>query len=147
MNLRDMLKKHEGYSSSPYKCPAGKMTIGWGHNIEANIVPRDIEIYLGTYKMITPDMAERLLDIDIKLANAACRRIFINFDTFTDARQTALLDFVFNVGEGTVRKFKKTIAAIKSGDWNKAANEMQDSAWFVQVKGRAFEICQMIKEG
>jgi lysozyme len=145
--IKELIKRHEGYSSYPYKCPAGKNTIGWGHNLDAGILPRDIEIYLGNHGLITPDMAERLLDIDIKLADAACHRLFPKFDSFSEARKAAILDFVFNVGEGTAKKFKKARTEINAGEWDKAAKEMQDSLWFVQVKGRAVTICKMIREG
>ncbi|HOE90389.1 MAG TPA: lysozyme, partial [Candidatus Cloacimonadota bacterium] len=30
-----MLKKHEGLVLKPYKCSAGKLTIGYGRNLEA----------------------------------------------------------------------------------------------------------------
>lgn len=29
----DLIKKFEGFSSTPYKCPAGQDTIGYGHTI------------------------------------------------------------------------------------------------------------------
>lgn len=31
----NLIKKFEGFSPTPYKCPAGKNTIGYGHVIEA----------------------------------------------------------------------------------------------------------------
>jgi lysozyme len=145
--IKDMIKRHEGYSSAPYKDTKEFSTIGWGHNLQANTLPRDIEIYLGTHHLITPDMAERLLEIDINLALASCKRLYPDFDNFTDARKDALLDFVYNVGEGTARQFKKARKAINAGDWETASQEMQDSAWFKQVGKRSLEVVKMIQEG
>ena len=31
----ELIKKFEGFSNTPYRCPAGKMTIGYGHVIQA----------------------------------------------------------------------------------------------------------------
>ena len=35
-NLIEHLKDCEGYRKQPYTCPAGKVTIGYGHNLEAH---------------------------------------------------------------------------------------------------------------
>jgi len=35
MNVRDLIKKHEGLRLTPYRCSAGYRTIGWGHNLDA----------------------------------------------------------------------------------------------------------------
>ena len=32
----DLVKEGEGFVATPYRCPAGKLTIGYGRNIEAN---------------------------------------------------------------------------------------------------------------
>ena len=41
------------------------------------------------------------------------------------------------MGEGTLSKFKKLQAAIRSGDWKEAQSQMKDSNWAKQTKGRA----------
>lgn len=47
-----------------------------------------------------------------------------NFDNFDKNVQAALFDMIFNLGAGQiVNKFAKFDAAIKSGDWKKAASE------------------------
>ena len=35
-------KLAEGLSLKPYRCPAGKLTIGYGHNLEANGISEEI---------------------------------------------------------------------------------------------------------
>lgn len=42
---------------------------------------------------------------------------------------------IFNAG--SLRKWPKLTAAIKSGDWNQAANEILNSKYARQVKNRA----------
>ena len=37
--LLESLKRQEGFRSSPYRCPAGRVTIGYGHNLEADPSP------------------------------------------------------------------------------------------------------------
>ncbi len=147
MNVRDLIKKHEGYSSTVYKCPAGKNTIGWGHNIDANPLPKDIEGRLFANGVILPEDAERLLDQDILTATLSCKRLYLPFDKFSENRQAALTDFLFNAGEGTAKQFKRANAAINSLAWDTAANEMTDSEWYKQTGLRGKEITSMIREG
>jgi lysozyme len=145
--LRGMIKEHEGWSNSPYKCPAGHTTIAWGWNIDVNMLPSHIAAFLQEHGYILTIHGEELLTISIERAKNACRRLYSAFDTFTKNRQAALVDFIFNVGEGTARQFKKAIAAINAGDWHEAAMQMQDSKWYYQVGNRAKTIVKMIKEG
>lgn len=142
-----MLKRHEGYRDKPYLCIAKHTTIGYGHNLDANILPLDIENYLKANGKITQDMAERLLDIDIKLADACCHRIFPKFDEFSENRRAALTDFVFNVGGKTARTFKNTVSLINKNFWEAAARHMEQSLWFKQVGDRSREVVGMVRDG
>lgn len=145
--LREMLKRHEGLSLKPYKCPAGRLTIGYGHNIDAKGLPNGIAAYYQEYGEITPRDAEILLTQDIEEALKDCRSLYPGFDGFTINRKRALIDFLFNVGLTTARKFKKANAAINGGDWQTAAAEMKDSQWYTQVRDRAHDIVTLVGGG
>ena len=145
--LEEMLKRHEGWKLSPYSCPSGHKTIGAGHNIDAKGLPDDIKAYLDKYGSITEDMAERLLEADIADARGSCRLLFPAFDSFTIARQNALIDMAFNLGGAGLQGFHKAVTAVNKGDWTEAAAQFKESSWYVQVKGRAVEDCTAIKEG
>lgn len=142
-----MLKRHEGKSLKRYRCPAGHWTIGWGWNIDSHPLPPDIASCLNVTGAITEDMAEQLLTISIASATADCRAVYPKFDDFAEARQAALIDFMFNVGSTTALKFKKMRAAIEAGNWGLAADEMAFSAWFSQVGFRGPEIVGMVRKG
>ncbi len=145
--LKEMLRRHEGLRLKPYPCSRGKKTIGYGWNMTANPLPPDIAACLNVKGSITEDMANWLLSISIDMATMQCRAIFPKFDEFSDNRQMALVDFVYNVGVGTALKFKKAHAAILAGDWNLAADELKDSGWFSQVGARAVEVTAMVRQG
>ena len=51
----------------------------------------------------------------------------------------------FNMGQPRLAKFKRMIAAIKAGDWDRAAIEALDSRWAAQVGDRATEIAAMLR--
>ena len=130
--LADELKVDEGFRDCVYKCSAGKLTIGYGHNVEDNPMPEPI--------------AEKLLCSDIALALAQCER----FDWFFDldgVRQRVIVNMVFNIGYNGVSKFKKMIAAIEGGYYLTAAVEMKDSRWYRQVGKRAERLCRLMANG
>jgi len=143
--LRAMIKRHEGWRDRPYLCSAGHRTIGYGWNLDANPLPDDIAAYLNRHGCILPEHGERLLTIAIGAATFQCHMLCPAFNTFSQERQNALVDFVFNVGLGTAKKFVKATTAINAGDWGKAAEEMKDSLWYHQVGARADDIIDMIK--
>lgn len=145
--LKQMLTRHEGRKLKPYKCTAGKWTIGVGYNFDDNPLPDDIEKYLSINECITPEMADRLLDLSIGWATADCHKLFPLFNEFSRNRQDALIDFLFNLGSVRASRFVHAIAAINTGRWDDAAAAMRDSAWFSQVGNRAKEVCAMIEAG
>jgi lysozyme len=131
--LIEQLKIHEGVKLKPYKCSAGKLTIGVGKNIEDN--------------GITLEEAEYLLQNDIAEARSQLLHAFPWMVDFNDARISAMINFTFNVGIGTVKKFENTLAYMQSGEWDKAADEMMDSRWARQVGNRAIEVTDQIRTG
>jgi lysozyme len=143
---RDLIKKHEGLRLKPYLCPAKKRTVGYGWNLDAHKPPEDIAACLRLTGAITEDMAERLLFISISAAMKDCQFLYPEFDGFTERRQAALIDFVFNVGAGTALRFKKMRKAVNGGDWNRAADEMVNSEWYRQVGRRGPEIVGMVRD-
>ena len=146
-SLRDMLVRHEGWKLKPYRCPAGKKTIGVGWNIDANTLPPDIASHLRLYGEITNEMVERLLTISLETATKQCEALYTGFNEFSERRKNALIDFVFNVGVGTAVKFRKMRAAVILNNWGRAAEEMVNSTWYTQVGNRSKEIVKMIEEG
>ena len=125
------LKHDEGFRDTVYSCTAGKLTIGYGHNIEDNPMPERI--------------ASKLLESDIVDCVARCEAWPWFFD-LSDVQQRVIVNLVFNIGFNGVSKFKKMIAAIKAKDYNLAADEMIDSQWYGQVGDRAKRLVAMMRE-
>jgi lysozyme len=147
MDLKEMIRRHEGKRLKPYLCPAGKQTVGYGYNFDDNTLPPEILSFMHLYGRITEEMAEELLDRSIESATWQCRDLYPGFDGYPEARRFALVDFVLNIGAGGARKFKKMLSAIKEGNWQKAADKMADSLWFRQVGERGSEIVGMVRVG
>lgn len=128
-----MIKKNEGYRSKPYRCTAGKLTIGYGHNLDDN--------------GISAPVAELMLTEDISKAYYDVVDIFQGFYAFSTNRQNALIDMMFNLGRTRFWKFRKMIQAIKIGEWQEAAREAINSLWYEQVGDRAKRNVKLILEG
>ncbi|OPY15239.1 MAG: Phage lysozyme [Syntrophus sp. PtaB.Bin001] len=146
-DLKKLLKLHEGIRLRPYICPAGFHTIGVGHNFDANPLPESIGLYLKSHGCITEEMADQLLELDIAVARRGCEKLFPEFPEYSQARQNALIDMMFNMGFGTMKTFKTTIALIWDKRWKDAAENLEKSKWYRQVGNRAKTICRMLWEG
>ena len=135
---RDKVGRHEAYI-----CPAGRLTIGWGHNLEASPIPNDWfsdgeKAHAGS--VITNTTAEKLLRDDVAVCARQLDSYMYTWRTMKPARQAVLLNMCFNMGWGGLKEFKKMLDAVKRRSWREAAAEMQDSRWARQVKGRAKEL-------
>jgi len=146
-SLREMVKMHEGCRLFAYRCPSGYWTIAWGWNIEAHPLPEHIAAHLAAHARITEEMAEELLTISLEAALLNAEAVFPGFQDFSDDRQDALTDFVFNVGTGTAAKFKRLRQAIAENNWPWAADELENSKWFKQVGNRGRKIVEMVRHG
>jgi hypothetical protein len=96
--LRAQLKNEEGVRQELYKCPAGKNTIGRGHNCDAIPLPDKIQSFLDERGYITDEMIVALLDLDIDRAEADAGRLFPGFDAYSANRRVALVDLFLTSG-------------------------------------------------
>ncbi|GAB6161902.1 glycoside hydrolase family protein [Desulfothermus naphthae] len=131
--IEELLILHEGKKKFVYRCPAGKLTVGVGRNLED--------------KGLSEDEIEYLLQNDIKECISDLTKIFDNFFKLDDVRQAVLIDMRFNLGPTRFRSFKRMIKAVKEQDFQRAAEEMKDSKWFKQVKQRGQRLYEMMKTG
>jgi lysozyme len=69
------------------------------------------------------------------------------WDSLNIARKCVLIDMNFNMGYGTLSKFKRFFSALAAGDYDEAALEMEDSAWFSQVGPRAEHLQAIMLSG
>ncbi len=131
INCKERIKQHEGFREKPYRCTAGKLTIGYGRNIENN--------------GITEAEASFLLDNDLKRCEAECRQAFSWFDNLDDIRQGIIIEMDFNLGLKNFKGFRKMLAACEKQDYELAAREMLDSLWARQVGQRAETLADLMK--
>ena len=131
--LIDQLIRHEGIRLKPYKCPAGKLTIGIGRNIEDNGITEAEAIIL-----LMNDIGRCQWEVDTAFPWS------VKLDK---PRYNVLVNMCFNMGISRLSSFRKMLAALKERDYNEASIEGLDSRWAKQVGKRAVELMQIIKGG
>ena len=138
--MEEELIRDEGLRLRPYTCSAGHLTIGVGHKITGRESLGDT---------ISLEVAGMLLTRDIATALAAATRIFgrERFEGFAEARQRAVVNMIFNLGEDRFQGFKRMIAAIQAGSWADAAAHCLDSKYAQQVGERAKRVARQLREG
>lgn len=127
------LRLHEGERLRPYRCTAGKLTIGVGRNLED--------------RGITAAESAYLLANDIEAEERALVKALPWVAQLDEVRQRVLLDMAFNMGIGTLLTFKNTLATMRAGDYQRAAVMMLDSRWARQVGERAQRLSWMMAMG
>jgi lysozyme len=127
------LRLHEGERLGPYRCTAGKLTIGVGRNLED--------------RGITRAESAMLLANDIEEMDANLTRKLPWVARLDDVRRRVLIDMAFNLGVSGLLEFKRTLAAVEQGRYQEAAGMMLQSRWASQVGERAQRLARMMLTG
>ncbi|MGL5936040.1 MAG: glycoside hydrolase family protein [Cetobacterium sp.] len=133
--LAEFIARHECRGGKPnlkmYKDSLGIETIGYGHNL------RD--------KPITKTAADQIFLDDLTDVQLEVTHTFPWYAELSQPRQWVILDMCFNLGLHGLLEFRKFLKAVEMGAYETAANEMVESRWFGQVKGRGIELAQMMR--
>jgi len=158
---REQLILDEGLRLFPYRCTAGKITIGVGRNLEDNpLTAMEVIRLLSSRphinvtnipisevrrllledfyaKGITREEAYFLLDNDIKKFSLRLIDALPWVNSAPVEVQRILLNMAFNMGISNLLTFENTLKEIKQGNYKQAAENMKKSKWAKQVTNRA----------
>lgn len=126
------LMRDEGLRLKPYRCTAGKLTIGWGRNIE------DIGI--------SEEEAEHMLRNDVARVEHELDKAYPWWVKCPGSVRRAMTNMVFNLGINRFGGFKRMLACLQAGDYRGASVAALDSKWADQVGDRATRIAAQIAE-
>ena len=141
--LSAQLRADEGLRLQAYHCPAGKLTIGYGHNLEARPYYKGKPIP----HIIAEDFAEELLQYDIEKTEKLLIELCPTYRHVSPARQDALLNMAFQMGVRGLLEFKRMFAALDAGNYEKAYIEAMESKWYRQTPGRANRVARQMLYG
>lgn len=133
--LIEMIKRHEGLRLKPYKCTAGKLTIGYGRNLEA--------------KGITRDEAEAMLTKDLQDAERDAREYAgVYWISLNEARRAVLVDMSFAMGLAGLKAWKGLLRALAKGDYMLCAESLRSSKWYRgPAVARVEELAKIMETG
>lgn len=140
-DIKNMIKRHEGFVPHPYKDSLGLWTIGYGHLIgDGKSLPPEWN------RPITKAEGEVLFEEDYAHHRKAAEKI-PGFSRMNEKGQGALTDLTFNMGPSWFRKWPKLQESLKAGDTEAAASNLESSKWYQQVKSRGPTIVSLVRQG
>ncbi len=132
--IKEQLVRHEGLRLKPYRCSAGKLTIGIGRNLDDCGITQS-----EAYVMLINDIINCEKQLQSKIPDI--------YNGLDEVRKSVMLNMCFNMGINGLLGFKNTLAFVKAGDWERAANNMLVSKWAKQVGRRAIELSELMRKG
>ena len=130
--LHTQLQAEESLKLFPYRDSVGKLTIGRGHNL--------------TDDGISLHVAEEIYAEDVTRAVATANQYLPSWPTLDDVRQRVFVDLAFNM-QHRLGSFGVMLTAANRGDFNAAADALQNSLWFHQVGIRGPKLVSMLRSG
>ncbi|MDE0685611.1 MAG: glycoside hydrolase family protein [Candidatus Poribacteria bacterium] len=162
--LKRLLQDEEGYNPEAH-IVKGKMHIGYGHCLdqeqseeELAVMQLDDELEDWTGFKLSDEQCDALFEIDVQDAIDDLAPVFMppDIEALGDTRGSILLSMCFQMGGAGVRKFKAFLQALKDGDWERAADEMEwsnglkkqrRSAWYKQTQIRFTAAANAMRKG
>ena len=139
--LRKELEVDEGVKYEIYNDHLGYPTFGIGHLVRDN----DPESGEPVGTPVSKDRVIEAFNQDVETVLNDCTILYGDFNELPEEAQLIIANMMFNLGRPRLSKFKGMKAGVDSRDWNKAADEMIDSAWYRQVPNRAERLVKRMR--
>jgi len=158
--IKEMIKRHEVGGASidinkVYPDPIHGMsvpTIGIGYNLNKPSAKSDLKELGLNYKKVrsgkrrlSDAQVNILFELDVARAVRDGRSFLPNFSEQPTLVQTIVTDMAFNLGLTRLSKFQKLQKALTEKDYQTAAKEMKNSAWYTQVGNRSKELVNLMQ--
>ena len=139
--LREQLEIDEGVKYEIYNDHLGYATFGVGHLVLES--DEEHGSPLGT--AVSESRVIEAFEQDCENVLRDCNILYEDFDDLPEEAQQVIANMMFNMGRPRLSKFKGMKRGVDSRDWNAAADEMVDSAWYRQVTNRADRLVERIR--
>tara|TARA_B100001996_G_C18614421_1_gene575106 strand:- start:817 stop:1260 length:444 start_codon:yes stop_codon:yes gene_type:complete len=139
--LRKELEVDEGVKYEIYNDHLGYPTFGIGHLVR----DEDPENGEPVGTAVSEDRVIEAFNKDVETVLNDCTILYGDFSKLPEEAQLIIANMMFNLGRPRLSKFKGMKAGVDSQDWNRAADEMVDSAWYRQVPNRAERLVERMR--
>lgn len=130
------LRRDEGEVLHAYVDSLGFLTIGVGILIDKR-----------KGGGLLPEESEYIFNNRLRLINEALSKRIPWISKLDPARRGVLINMAFQMGVDGLLGFKKTLATVESGHYQKAASDMLGSKWAQQTPARAHRLSHQMRTG
>ena len=139
--LREQLEIDEGVKYEIYNDHLGYATFGVGHLV----LESDPEFGDPIGAPVSESRVIEAFEQDCENVLRDCNILYEDFDDLPEEAQQVIANMMFNMGRPRLSKFRGMKRGVDSRNWNAAADEMVDSAWYRQVTNRADRLVERIR--
>ena len=139
--LREQLEIDEGVVHEIYLDHLGYPTCGIGHLV----TDEDPEYGADVGTKVDEARCIEAFKQDVESLIKDCLILYPDFDDLPEEVQQIVANMMFNMGRPRLSKFKGMKRGVDAKDWNAAADEMVDSAWYRQVTNRANRLVERMR--
>lgn len=139
--LRKQLEIDEGCLRQIYRDHLGYPTFGIGHLI----LESDPENGKPFGTAVLYERVKEAFENDVNTVLEDCEKLYPDFYDLPEEAQQIIANMMFNMGRTRLSKFKNMKKAVDAKEWNTAADEMIDSAWYRQVTKRADRLVKRMR--
>ena len=139
--LRKQLEIDEGIVHEIYLDHLGLATFGIGHLV----IDSDPEYGAEVGTAVAESRCIEVFNQDVEIVLSDCKILYPDFDELPEEVQQIIANMMFNMGRPRLSKFKGMKRGVDARDWNAAADEMVDSAWYRQVTNRAERLVERMR--
>lgn len=171
--LMRQLMRHEGFSPTPYVCPAGACTIGYGTNLDAHpqYLPEAVRPAAQAGRLRGQALCNALRQQNMRWGEDAaamvlrdevtavigqlhrrCPTFVALLDQGDVVRAEGLVNMAFNMGVNGLLQFRNTLALMDramqgNAQWTDVREALRRSLWWRQVGRRARELGEQFVTG
>ena len=135
--VKQRIKEHEGYRDTVYSDSLGFATVGYGHLV----LPTDDFVEGVAYPK---EQLEIVFDNDFQIALTSAEELLEEIEV-PETVKGIICEMCFQLGKPRIMKFKKMWEGIEEANYNKAADEMIDSAWHSQTTSRCESLAELMR--
>ena len=145
MNIRDVLIFDEGYKLQAYNDTNNILSVGIGHNLEADPATIILHRRMKRGDTISAHELEALYERDINNVLINLRKNISQYDKYPEKYQIVLQNLAFNLGSHGLMQFHSMLYAMTQKNDDGVIGELLNSEFAHQLPHRAERLVEIIR--
>jgi lysozyme len=144
-NIQKMIAFEEGKRLDAYPDTKGVLTVGIGHNLEADSALDILKRHVRLHDKITEEECTALFKRDLDKVYAGIKRNIPWFDGLQEKYKPVIINMIFQMGIGGTLEFKNTLKAMHDNRPLAVEKGMRNSKWFRDTPNRVNRLILLVK--